>query len=125
MALFSQLCLNDLVSLSHLHRLVVLDHDLIETITQALDLTRHGMIIIIVHVGSRISLLRLLLKLVELLALGRRLCFQVVELAALVGHLPLGVLLAGPRTFVQLIFSHELLFANVLLEARILLFQAL
>ena len=123
--LLGQLRLDDLVRLSHLHRLVVLDHYFIETITQALDLTRHGMIIVIVHVGSRIGLLRLLLELIELLALCRRLCFQVIKLATFVGHFFLSILLASSRTFVQLIFSHELLFANILLKGCILLFQVL
>ena len=82
------------------------------------------MVIVVVHVSSCISLLRLLLKLVKLLALSGRLCFQVVELATFVRHLLLCILFASSRTFVQLVLSHELLFPYILLKGCILLLQA-
>lgn len=48
LALLTQPGLNDLVRLTHLDRFVVLDHDFVEAIAKALDLTRDRVIIILI-----------------------------------------------------------------------------
>ena len=83
--------MDNFVCLTHLHRLVVLYHDLVEAVAKDSDLAHHWMVIV-VHVFCYCGdLLSPLLQAIELLALGRCFAFHIVELTPLNCKILLGV----------------------------------
>ena len=73
--------MHNLVSLTHVYCLVVLDHDLVEPVAQDANLA-HQRVVIVAHHDTG-YFLGPLLQLVELGALRRRLTLQIVQFAAL------------------------------------------
>ena len=91
-SLFSQLCVDDIIRFAHLDSLIVLDHDLIESISKSPDLPHHGMVVLIDTVSDLSSFIGAFLKLIELLSFRGSLGLHIIELPSLNGQIFLNIL---------------------------------
>ena len=89
-----ELGVDDFICLTHLNRLIVLNHDLVETVAEDSDLAHHWMVIV-VHVFCDCGdFLGSLLQAIELLAFSCCFAFHIIKLTPFNRKVLLGVPLA-------------------------------
>ena len=121
-SLLSELRVDNFICLSHLHRLVVLYHDLVEAVAKDPDLAHHWMVIVVHVFRDCGDFLGPLLQAIELLAFGSCFAFHVVELTPLNRKILLGV----PLAFVVLLsfLNRQGLLLDLAFKNFVLLFQS-